>query len=506
MKKKEEKKSKGITENKKTSKRFSIVNIIAIVLTCILTILTLWITKNHWLILYQNIKYFGITIYDVKQIIVSVTIVILQVCVSYSYFVYLFMQYKNKKWVKAGVLTGLIILAVLAICYVRWIANNVLREVLLEIGVVIYITVLLGGTAYLVIRKIIKRYKNYKKDEKIDSLKNITIMSLLTIVLACMIVALVIFYITVASMCVGHTIRMLDTYSISYLFTSRQQIAEKEKIEKLQKANKLFLDYLNKQEKKGYLDKLDIVNGILTNAYNYRNIQDLTIAYQDTQNQIAFEKKVSEKGFKEAIEEKMEGTYFKVYYNYDDEQNLTKITIKRIVANFSSPEEKNSDISFAKGAKLNRDMIQEKEKRNGEEESDSYLYEYTLKGQENSNNTEDFQFKMRICYDKEKDNYIMVDGDTDNYSKIKGYKIYSSGIDIILNGDVTLTNKYYTMRLNRYDEKLDISDGYNYYYIFEPVVTTLTDSEGNTVLEMKFPQTFMRKQIKNIEILFGYME
>ena len=57
MKKKEEKKSKGITENKKTSKRFSIVNIIAIVLTCILTILTLWITKNHWLILYKILWY-----------------------------------------------------------------------------------------------------------------------------------------------------------------------------------------------------------------------------------------------------------------------------------------------------------------------------------------------------------------------------------------------------------------------------------------------------------------
>ena len=103
---------------------------------------------------------------------------------------------------------------------------------------------------------------------------------------------------------------------------------------------------------------------------------------------------------------------------------------------------------------------------------------------------------MCLVYNQNSKNFELVGGNTKNYDKIESYKVYSSG----------LQKKYYTMRINRYDSKFNIIHTSDYYYIFEPVVTELTDSNGRIVLEMKFDQqSYILRQLKNIEIIFGSM-
>ena len=43
----------------------------------------------------------------------------------------------------------------------------------------------------------------------------------------------------------------------------------------------------------------------------------------------------------------------------------------------------------------------------------------------------------------------------------------------------------------------------DYKYIFEPVVTQNYNSNGETVLELNFGQTYLLRQLKNIEIILG---
>lgn len=71
---------------------------------------------------------------------------------------------------------------------------------------------------------------------------------------------------------------------------------------------------------------------------------------------------------------------------------------------------------------------------------------------------------------------------------IHSYKITSTGISITLNSNTNLNVLDYTLRINRYDDNLTIPEdkNYNYYYHYEPVVTTSTNSTGNTVLTFEF--------------------
>ena len=107
---------------------------------------------------------------------------------------------------------------------------------------------------------------------------------------------------------------------------------------------------------------------------------------------------------------------------------------------------------------------------------------------------------MLLVYDNE--NFIPVTDNIDEYNLIKSYKVYSSGIDIILQDGVDLINEDYTLRINRYNDNLEVTNGY-YYYEYEPVVTQGIYSGGNILLEIKFPQTYTIEELKNIEIIFG---
>lgn len=89
---------------------------------------------------------------------------------------------------------------------------------------------------------------------------------------------------------------------------------------------------------------------------------------------------------------------------------------------------------------------------------------------------------------------------------IKSYKIYSTGISITLQDSVKLKNKYYTLRINRYNKEHLIEENKTnnkYFYTFEPVVTQMTDSNNNIVLEFRYSDTYKLEDLSNIEILFG---
>ena len=77
-------------------------------------------------------------------------------------------------------------------------------------------------------------------------------------------------------------------------------------------------------------------------------------------------------------------------------------------------------------------------------------------------------------------------------------------MSITLKNNVTLSKEDYTIRVNRYDDNLNVKENKddNYYYKYEPVATQLKDSEGNIVIEFNFENTYSLKDLKNIEIIF----
>ena len=74
-----------------------------------------------------------------------------------------------------------------------------------------------------------------------------------------------------------------------------------------------------------------------------------------------------------------------------------------------------------------------------------------------------------------------------------------------LNNDTTLNVPDYTLRINRYDENLNVPEtkDYNYYYTYEPGVTTSTNNNNQTVLTFEFDNVLTLEKIQNIEIIFG---
>ena len=88
---------------------------------------------------------------------------------------------------------------------------------------------------------------------------------------------------------------------------------------------------------------------------------------------------------------------------------------------------------------------------------------------------------------------------------IASYEVTSTSLSITLNNDTNLNVLDYTLRINRYDDNLTIPEdkNYNYYYHYEPVVTSSTNGTGNTALTFEFDDILSLEKINNIEIIFG---
>ena len=79
------------------------------------------------------------------------------------------------------------------------------------------------------------------------------------------------------------------------------------------------------------------------------------------------------------------------------------------------------------------------------------------------------------------------------------YSITNDKILITLKNGIELNNKDYTLRINRYNDNIDIEKSNDlYYYDYEPLVT-----QNGNVLEIKFGNNYTIKTLKNIEIIFG---
>ena len=158
-----------------------------------------------------------------------------------------------------------------------------------------------------------------------------------------------------------------------------------------------------------------------------------------------------------------------------------------------------------KGTK-NTEIVENVNKYGTDKNSNSFCF--TNKIQVNSNDVQEIKkFNLLFVYDQDTQNYVPVIENVQECAFIESYKVYNTGIEITLNKGVQLTNTEYTLKINRYNDELQIRDreitNNAYYYDYEPVVTKMEGYENRIVLEMRFDRSYTIEELKNIEIIFG---
>ena len=187
-------------------------------------------------------------------------------------------------------------------------------------------------------------------------------------------------------------------------------------------------------------------------------------------------------------------------FSYTHKNGQTDIYIEKYENQQTENTEKNQDITING---LPSEEITNIKKIYKTKDADNFTFENKVNvpiGQE----TELDNLRILFVYDEEKDNYIPYVENSGELKKIESYTIYSTGMSITLKSGMKLNKEDYTIRVNRYDDDLQVKeekDGY-YYYKFEPVATQLRDSDNNTVIEFKFGNTYTIHHLKNIEIIF----
>ena len=166
-----------------------------------------------------------------------------------------------------------------------------------------------------------------------------------------------------------------------------------------------------------------------------------------------------------------------------------------------SEAQRNSNISFAPNSKLKEEWITSERKYNAGQKS---AMNFTFKNKINLDNNGDNEVSyMKLCFQLNEDltNYIPVEENEEYYNKIDSYLIASTVMEITLKPGVELKNKYYTLKLNRYDENFNIKA--NCSYIFEPVAEIGVDSEGRQVIYVKYNDYYNLGGLNNIEFILG---
>ncbi len=414
------------------------------------------------------------------QMLVSLIIpfiMLMSILQMYTYWI--LKSFSKKKIVKGILLTLLPVVAVLGIIFIKNNMNVIFKNLIFRLAFILAIICI----PIIVLGKIILQ------DGKRKTIKIIMV-----------IVFSVLIYFNNFSTVLDYA-RTIVTYIKSY------PIYE---IVSLKKDEKLDTSYLQKYTQKfarnGYLDKFDIKQ-ILDIADSKSAI--ININYKDEMKKINVN--ILNKNDEKMVElkEMLEAEYYK--FNYEiNEKNEVVINVERYTIAKKEIKEKNSEIILS-GEKRN-DIITNTYK--SASEKDGYLVYDNKINLENTNSGKQIEeLKLLFVYDKEKDNYIPVikKDEEYNYKNIYFYKIYQDGIEIILKDEITLNKKDYTLRINRYDDNLNITDqntNNNYYYEYEPVVTeatTITDKDdkiSNIVLEIKFNGSYTVNNLKNIEIIF----
>lgn len=256
---------------------------------------------------------------------------------------------------------------------------------------------------------------------------------------------------------------------------------------------KYLENYQQKMDRDGYIEKDDVKN-ILNIADN--RADTIIVIYNDSDEQIELNN--TDNDLQEELEPKLEGNYYKFSYEHKDGQ--TKIYIEKYESEVRGNYEINEDIIIDGFPNYSIENIS---KYYETDEDENFLFENEITVTPNDD-TELDNLRILFVYEEESDNYIPYVENQGELRKIKSYKIYSTGISITLKDEMTLEKKDYTIRINRYDEENNVKEekDINYCYIYEPVVTETTDSNGNVVIQLDFDETYKLKDLKNIEIIF----
>lgn len=247
-------------------------------------------------------------------------------------------------------------------------------------------------------------------------------------------------------------------------------------------------NYKEKIDRKGYLDKYDVKEIIRIADSKSKEIK---INYKDESSNININ--ITNKDDKQIqkLYDKLKYDYY--LFDYETNNGDIIINISRYIIEKQNKDEKNIDI-IIKGEK-NEDIIENTEKYINDTKT-VFNFKNNVKVPCTINELSSF----KILLVNINDNYVPVTDDITQYETIESYEVTNTGVRIVLKNGVSLANKDYTLRINRYDEEFNVLN--SYYYEYEPIVTEY-NNKGQITLDIKFENIYTINELKNIEIIYG---
>lgn len=444
---------------KKSVKIVSMIISIAIVVGICITFLKPYIYLNLATVIYIP------TLNNILTLLSEIILVISVIYIIYKYILCIVELFKNKKKLKPILMIILALLVVAILIISKIIAATFLANVLLPL---IYIIGVI--TIPLIIIGIIILGESKTKIK--------VIATIIAIILTIGIYILNYNYLYTGAMAI--------TQNIGSFVETNKNTSE---------YNLIYLqNYKQKMDEKGYIDKFDVEN--ILNIVDHRT-DKIIVQYEDEEETIKLNN--TDNQMKEELEPKLEANYYK--FDYEHKDNETTIYIERYKNEISQNQERNEEITLT-GVRPNYKINNIKANYETLEDT-NYIFENDVNVEEGRETTLD-SLRILFVFDDERNNYIPYVENIGELRKIKSYKIYSTGMSITLKDGITLNKEDYTIRVNRYDDNIDVKEDKdaNYYYKYEPVVTQLKDSNENVVIEFEFENTYSLKDLKNIEIIF----